>query len=714
MLLFLTSCIIVSQSLTKPIDYTTRAKPISQVLAELSKQTGVQVFCTSDLDNEPVILKFNHVPLKDAMDKIAYVFAGEWKQHQNGMQLQRSDEAEKLHQEMIKADAEDYVAGVKQAMKRVGMDTAYSTENAKGEIADFLHASAQQEFNPQLYIGLHDHDPVVRLLLRILAKVDPKQVVDLPRMPRVFSNKPTKLERQLPDNIQDDIQEFETAEQVLEDAIEATPNQSQQTMNNLRLVLASQSKKPVDRILISVAGASGRFNVGIWLADDAGVLIAHGGVDINGRADEAANIKKQQDLARTNQITATLGPIALDILPNINNAENFRRVKPDTKAILLSPTKNEPLAIAASDVVLGLADATKDNVAFLPPDSMDAWCYQIGRTGKVSLAALEQQADFSKELDVSEDNGWLIGAPLDPLETARERLSRPAMEAFLTANEKSHRTNIDDLAIFEADARPDSNKTILSDALMAMYNANFYECLPTVATNTEPCLALLGTLDDQQREKARSGGIRIAPDALTDQQVEYLHEWLLGYGAQFTPGSPDEDTSAPWKSFDIDLTDAMKTLDGQGFPTEVMGDDRPATSYLQVVEKQGPFYDIRPSANAKKHRYGTDLEGLAWNVAKTERPDIFPQEERRKLDFIGIGTNRTLTMRYMVGTVSQLCTFNEDHDPPLSAPTVSLDEALRQLTPEQRLDYTQMLQRWRARFAKQKPLPANGVTPPNH
>ena len=702
MLLTLTCLFTLSakQDLTKPVDYETRAKPTSAVLLDLSKKTGVEMFCTPDLDNEPLILKLNHVPLKNAMDKIAFVFAGEWKKHENGYQLQRSDEAEKLHQQNLQQDGEDYVAGVKQAMKTAGMDKEYSIEDAKPVINNLLRLQAQTQPDMQAWVYLNDHNPSERLLLRILAELDPKEVVDLPQMPRVFSDKPTALEKQLPD-IADAIRKFDQEQQVLDDTIDHMPNLTKEQSDALHVVLASRSSGDVDRIVIALEGGRGRYSAGIWIADATGKLIMNGGVDINGRADESANIQALTKIAHSKTHEVPLGNIAQQILPNINNPENFHRLPDEVKAIILAPTKTDPLAIATSDVVLGLADADKVNVAFLPPDGADAWCYQIGRNGKVSLAALEQQAAYSKELDVSEENGWLIGAPLDPLQTAKERLSRPALEQLLNTLQIKRTTDIDALATFEADARPDSNKILASDSLMALMNGNFNEFLPEGNVGAEPSLALLGSLSDDQRSKAKSGALKVVPGELSDQQMDYLHQWLLGYGQHFQPEGPD-----------VDMTEANKTLDGQGMPTEVMGDGPPMGSYLHVVDQILPFYDIKATADAKRGNYGSDLDGLAWNEAKLERPDIFSASDRRKLDYISIGSERVLTMRYVVKDRTERCEFIEYHEAPKDAPTMSLTEALQQLTPELRTRYNDSLAHWRARFVKQKPIPVESPTPP--
>jgi hypothetical protein len=383
-----------------------------------------------------------------------------------------------------------------------------------------------------------------------------------------------------------------------------------------------------------------------------------------------------------------LGPLALDILPNINNIENFRRVGPETKAVVLAPTRTDPLAIATSDVVLGLAEAEHVNAAVLPPDDCEDWCYRVGRSGKVSLAALAQEAAYSKELELAEEKGWLVGAPTDPLETTWERLSRPALEELLNAIESTRTVPIDALARFEMQAGPDSNKVLASTSTMALHNWTFYDLLPNGDLGAEPCLALLGTLNDDQRQRAAQGTLKVDPTQLSKEQVAYLHDWLLAYGQKFMPKAPG-----------VDFAEAWKTLDGRGEPTEVLGSGLPAGSYLELIDRTKLDFTIKRTQDS----YGCDLDGLAQLSAKAERPELFPTIVDYHLDSIWAGTERNLVMRFVVGNRSEDQAFSERHSPNRRTPGQTIPEILDQLSPDVRITYTRALEKYRSEFARKKP-----------
>lgn len=694
--LVLAPLLAAAQDLTKPVDYTTRAKPTSVVLAELSKKTGVEFICTPDLDDEPLILRFEKVPLKDAMDKIAYVFAGEWKKIDKQYRLERGKEADDLHTAMIKGYADDFKQGVQEAAKTFRSATPYTIETAKGQMEDVKQDLAHQGQGNTRWENLWQRTPASRLLLRILQKMDPMVVADMPRnRPLVFSNAPTGLQHLLSMDLNADFDQYEKEQGLLNSEIDQAIAQHSGQAGWLPSGLRPRSRESVARVVVSVGGVRGLYSASMYVMDSSERVIANGRVDINWNSAYKANWLKQGELMRTQKITAPLGATALDILANIDNVENFRYVRPNTRAVLLSPSQTDPLAVATSDIILGLAENDHVNVAFLPPDDSDNWCYRIGKSGKISLRAYQEAAAFSKELEVIEEKGWLVGAPTDPLETTRERLSRPALEEIANYIDKTRKVGIDARARFECDARPDSNKVLVNDAFMALFNWPYQND----EMGDEGCLALFGTLSDRDRQIASDDVLRIRAVDLSEQQVSYLHQWLMRGDHRFAIKD---------KSFH--LSGEEKTFYELGEPTEVLGGGLPDSAYLEVIDRLKPMYSMRREAGGK-FSYGCDVEGLGILSAKIERPDLYPEVTARSTDFISIGTERDVVVRFCVGDQFQEETFSEEESPSRSEPSINLAQLLQQMTAEQKLTYTQSLEKWRARFLNKKPLNLPGTPP---
>ena len=114
-------------SLTQKVTYTTRAKTITRVLADLTKATRVRMECNGDLDKEPLILKLNGVPLKEAMDKIAEVCAGEWVKKDNALILQRSAAADAIHAAAVKERTDEYQRGLQTSLAAWQIKILHST-----------------------------------------------------------------------------------------------------------------------------------------------------------------------------------------------------------------------------------------------------------------------------------------------------------------------------------------------------------------------------------------------------------------------------------------------------------------------------------------------------------------------------------------------------------------------------------------------------------
>ncbi len=677
-----------AQGLTKPVDYTSRAKPTSFILSDLSKKVGLKLTCTKELEAEPLIVKFQAVPLRDVMDKIAAAVAGDWRKQSDGFQLERGKKAEQMHAAVLQSYAEDFRAGVKQAAKDLQLDASYSSVTAKVQVDDYLKAISGPVVNPELMNLVAHRMPVARLLVRILGRMNPAQFVGQSSMTgHVFSNAPTSLQAALPNDLSGAIGEFESEQGVLDGVV----NETRSLSKGSRTMFNSGSRALVDRILVFIDGKRGRYNTGIVLVDASGQIIANGSVDINGRADAKADAVLQGNFQRSEKVVATLGSAALDILPNIYNAENFHEVRADTKAVLLNPSETDPLAVATSDVVLDVAEKDHVGVALMPPDDCDSWVYKIGTSGKVSLAAFEQEAGYSKELNVSEDGGWLIGTPTDPQETTRERLSRQALEDLLRSLESTGKAGIDNLAHFETSARPDSNKVLASDSLMALYNANFYEILSAYQAASEPCLALFGTLEDRQKQLARDGSLKIPANELSEQQVTYLEEWLFAYGAEFSPTNPVAVTP-----------NAPPTLEQRGEP-EVLGGGLPAGAYVEIADRTKLDFSMKKSSPDGVFDYGCDLDNLARLSAMSERPDLFPEAVNSPLDRIKVGSSREVTIRFVVGDWNQVQRFSENSPPPKSAAGAPLAQIVDRLSPDARGAYAAALEKYRAQFAKQKP-----------
>src|SRR5438105_3393779 len=89
---FLISALGWGQDLTVHVTYKTVAIPARQAIADLAKISHQDLRVENELAGQPLILRLNDVPLKDAMDRIASVLHGGWFRDRTQFTLQRTDE----------------------------------------------------------------------------------------------------------------------------------------------------------------------------------------------------------------------------------------------------------------------------------------------------------------------------------------------------------------------------------------------------------------------------------------------------------------------------------------------------------------------------------------------------------------------------------------------------------------------------------------------
>jgi hypothetical protein len=102
--------------LDQPVRYDQPARTVKQLLADLSRQTGVTLFAPSPLDAEIVLVSVQDMPLKTLMEHLATVTDAEWFKQPNGSyHLVRTP---KRARERREQDNAQILAGLQRALKR--------------------------------------------------------------------------------------------------------------------------------------------------------------------------------------------------------------------------------------------------------------------------------------------------------------------------------------------------------------------------------------------------------------------------------------------------------------------------------------------------------------------------------------------------------------------------------------------------------------------
>jgi hypothetical protein len=183
------------------IHYDQPARTVKQLLADLSRQTGITLFAPSPLDTEIVLVSVQQMPLKTLMEHLATVTDGEWVKQPNGSyHLIRSP---KLARECRERDDAQLLQGLKRAVAKKGIErlaeplTEAQVRQIFQQIKRQMQEIESQEIsNPwehPLIASLEEQvrqlDVGRRLIIRLVRRLDLRRLLAIPvGERRVFSN----------------------------------------------------------------------------------------------------------------------------------------------------------------------------------------------------------------------------------------------------------------------------------------------------------------------------------------------------------------------------------------------------------------------------------------------------------------------------------------------------------------------------------------------
>jgi hypothetical protein len=183
------------------IHYDQPARTVKQLLADLSRQTGITLFAPSPLDTEIVLVSVQEMPLKTLMEHLATVTDGEWVKQPNGSyHLIRSP---KLARECRERDDAQLLQGLKRAVAKKEIERLAEplTEAQVRQICQQIkrqmqEIESQEISNPwehPLIASLQEQvgqlDVGRRLIIRLVRRLDLRRLLAIPvGERRVFSN----------------------------------------------------------------------------------------------------------------------------------------------------------------------------------------------------------------------------------------------------------------------------------------------------------------------------------------------------------------------------------------------------------------------------------------------------------------------------------------------------------------------------------------------
>ncbi len=588
---FLLAALGGAQDLTKPITYRTVAEPLHVALEELSKQAGIKLICSDQLQEDPIILSLRAAPLQGTMDHIAAAIGAEWeKRSQTEFLLQRTDA---LAANLSKQAANAREASIKQAIDRL------TRENSANLISDaelqktaisLAGALTIIENDPRTKRGYVDgrtaqtialrapaHHALISLLsflpTRRLAEIEPGDKI-------VFSTKANALQKQLPDDAQAIAEEFVRKQNIFAaDFKKARPAPLQGVdyysagsvlpvpQGTPRLVLIFQrspfSRTPTVKVVVVTPDGSVVGSAEDRLSTNSPAMIT---ASEKATAELAAN-QPDISLSEDSKEVQAARTAAFKNGPNVS-------LSPHVRELLFNPDKHEPLSFVVSDSFLALADDSQTNLVASPTEWTVNMDDPYQEEGPYKLATfLRELAPLG--MTVMTEGGWTIAKPADQVEEWKRRTNRPFLGDCLREADSRGCILIDTAAKLALSERAD-----LQSGVMEFASDWFGQKYRPYNDGTKNLLRFYADLSAPQLEQLKSGG-KLSLSQLTPDQQAQIHTMVYRPNLDLEAPNIDGENSAlihePTEflptGLSSDVTVSMTTQDQDVLFTGMRSDD---------------------------------------------------------------------------------------------------------------------------------------------
>ena len=525
----LSLCISVCAQVTLQV----RARPLREVLADISTKTGQKLEVEGKLAEEILILDVQKVELAVLRAQIAKVMDASWEKTEASYRLARTAEQTKA---IAKADYERRVAWLRSLIeaKKLDLAKAPTIEARIEKLKDAMALLQKQSEDPSARMGLSLDGPMFEspagfLANELFVSLSPEELASIPPLSRVsYSNFPNRAQRPLPVAATKLIENYKDAEIQLA-ALEPPPNASFG-----RGIFESAKKlggfgKILFGIRRSVRGLT--FWVSIYTGDGFSRDSATSWTEnivlppsskptlTKGRATLSPDSVEFQKLAQRDRSFMTF--------PDMINATKPAEVSKEMLGKTLNPEKNDPLSYFVSDALFSMAKQRGKMLVARVPDSFFSDPNLATSPSSIELPRFESL--LSSWCSIDEGEQFLTVKPLSSLDSESFRLPRKALGQFVRSCYSTKTTDLRTICLFYAhagaSAKTSSPFTTYSRVLIKLG----VEQLRWGGVYSAELFALLGSLSDADWSRLERGYelpiwqyVRKNPDAASSYDPHFV------------------------------------------------------------------------------------------------------------------------------------------------------------------------------------------------
>lgn len=557
--LLLISSSALAQDLAVRVTYKTVAVPARQAISDLAQLTHVDLRVDDELGDQPLILRLGDVPLKDAMDRIATTLHGAWSQNKTQFTLMRTDDIKtQLQQAANKKKLDRFSKVIQKQLKDraqtpLDLDSAVSllqqqqqqqAEDMK-QMADFEKQMKDKGYGPdnppspdaiaalsKSYQIQQDKRQNLqhltgdgRLYDRVLAAMDPGTFLSPYAQRRiVFSTDPKPMQAKLQMS-EEDFEALVAEQNVWTEALEKLGNKVDEEMS----FSPRRQINPANARVVAIGEYSGDdfpFMFQIYIVDSKGNQLVE--CNPGGMMSDFGDFQMMSmspDFSKLALPKVKLSPLAREMFA-VSNAQmqnSVDGVRPASDALhqfLLDSANHDPLSLAVSETLIGIADGKSWNMVASPPDDLATYPMD-GTADAVQGDQFLEECAMSR-CSITTDGGWLTLSPSEPLKTEAERTNRASLGQMLQGEDKLGYASIDDMAAFAA-----ANGPKVDTALVSFYLKLCYPAETSFQGADMSTLRFYGLLSGQQRESLIQGN-KVQLQLLGADQQDALTPLLLG------------------------------------------------------------------------------------------------------------------------------------------------------------------------------------------
>jgi hypothetical protein len=431
------------------LTYETPAQTIEKVLLALSKQAGTPLLASTELRDEPLVVRFGAVPLSEAKARIAKVTSAEWQQlPQGGWRLTRTDAiTQRLEREELQKRIQLLQPPLDKLRQELASEPPMNEERAKmfaTKMAASWEAAQRDQFDHGSYmaaLGSGPWSPHERALMQVLVALDPARLATIERASsRVFSNSPTEFQEELPQELCNEILgEYGRArnlirEELMKEGMDGDKYKENAYAAVLHVNNWHEAENPARLVLIVESDELGSLTAKLVGADDEGQEVF---VESRRLVDnEPVYHDSPQLKARLTELNNHPGIEPGYFLTDLSGLLKDFQSKPDSARIaqrtldrILDPEAYDPLA-PIGELLIGWAELENKSLVAYPPDSFLGTSFALAQGKSVKIPLLvELMSTYWGETNL--DDGWIEARPSFPLEALEERAPREALGMFL-------------------------------------------------------------------------------------------------------------------------------------------------------------------------------------------------------------------------------------------------------------------------------------------